>query len=83
MNPTRRYRPGRNIYEEPLPEVAFNGDPNQQMPFDCDQCHRKFTIRELTEFAKPFLNRGQQEGSLPCPSCGYQMRVAFAVDSVQ
>lgn len=77
----KRAKPGGDIYKEDLPvvEPSSSGD----MPFDCDGCHRLFTVQELSEFAMPHLNRGQQWGVIKCPACGYGTKVTFAADSKQ
>lgn len=73
-----------SIYDKKLPNIKFDGvNDKQEAPFDCDNCHRIFTLMEIHNFCMPFANRGEQKGVIRCPKCGYEIKVDFAVDSVQ
>jgi hypothetical protein len=71
-----------NLYEETMLTVHVHG-PGEDLPFDCDECHRRFTGRDLADLSLPFLNRGEQKAFLVCPECDYRMPVTFAADSIQ
>lgn len=72
-----------SIYDVNLPHMDADKIDERECPFDCDGCHRKFTLGELHAFALPFLNRGEQKGKIECPACGHKTRVHFAADTRQ
>lgn len=72
-----------SIYDKNLPEMKADQVDEREAPFDCDSCHRKFTLKEIHDFAAPHANRGEQQGKIKCPKCGYEMKVQFAADSIQ
>lgn len=71
-----------SIYEERLPKVKAERD-DQELPFDCNHCHRLFTVGELKALVMPFANRGEQSGEIECPKCHGRTKVQFAGDSIQ